>query len=94
MSITRIQDFLLLQEREDQEGGRTIVTNDDNKNDTVTLEKVTGKWNKDENEDTLANINLNLKSGQLVAIIGPVGSGKVCSDAKLNHLKFEMFLNF
>ena len=73
VSITRIQDFLLLEEREEQGGGRTIAQ----KEDTVALENVTGKWKKDENEDTLTNINLNLKSGQLVAIIGPVGSGKV-----------------
>ena len=78
MSVKRIQDFLLLEEREDQGGGRTVTANNDGKADTVTLEKVTGKWNKDEKEDTLSNINMNMKSGQLIAIIGPVGSGKVC----------------
>jgi len=76
VSISRIQNFLLLQERDDQEGGRTVNQIKDNKSDTVLLEKVTGKWNMDESEDTLTNINLSLKSGQLVAIIGPVGSGK------------------
>lgn len=85
VSISRIQDFLLLQEREDQEGGRTIFEKNDNQTETVTLEKVTGKWNKDENEDTLTNINLNLKSGQLIAIIGPVGSGKVGFSARINY---------
>ena len=78
VSVKRIQDFLLLEEREDQGGGRTVTANNDGKADTVTLDKVTGKWNKDENEDTLSNINMNMKSGQLIAIIGPVGSGKVC----------------
>ena len=77
VSITRIQDFLLLEEREEQGGGRIINQREENKPDTVVLENVTGKWKKDENEDTLKNINLNLKTGQLVAIIGPVGSGKV-----------------
>ena len=77
VSITRIQDFLLLEEREEQSGGRIIAQKEENQPDTVALENVTGKWKKDENEDTLTNINLNLKSGQLVAIIGPVGSGKV-----------------
>ena len=77
VSIKRIQDFLLMEEREEQEGERdTFAQNDDNV-DTVTMEKVTGKWKKDENEDTLTNINLNSKPGQLIAIIGPVGSGKV-----------------
>ena len=80
VSVNRIQDFLLMEERDDQGGGRRSITaNEDGKSETVVLEKVTGKWNKDENEDTLTNIDLSLKSGQLIAIIGPVGSGKVCS---------------
>ena len=79
VSVNRIQDFLLMEERDDQGGGRSITANEDGESETVTLEKVSGKWNKDENEDTLTNIDLSLKSGQLIAIIGPVGSGKVCS---------------
>ena len=78
VSVNRIQDFLMMEEREDQDRGRTVNTNNDDKTDTVTLENVTGKWNKDENEDTLSNINMNMKSGELIAIVGPVGSGKVC----------------
>ena len=63
----------MMEEREDQGGERTVRENNDGETETVTLEKVTGRWNKDENEDTLTNINLNMKSGQLIAIIGPVG---------------------
>ena len=77
VSITRIQDFLLLEEREEQGGGRIIAKKEENQPVSLALENVTGKWRKDENEETLTNINLNLKMGQLVAIIGPVGSGKV-----------------
>ena len=34
-------------------------------------------WNLDQKENpTLQNINLQIKKGQLVAIVGPVGSGK------------------
>ena len=80
VSVKRIQDFLLMEEREEQEGERDTFAHDDANADTVTMEKVTGKWKKDENEDTLTNIDLNTKPGQLIAIIGPVGSGKVCDD--------------
>jgi len=76
VSVKRIQDFLLMEEREEQEGERDTFAHDDANADTVTMEKVTGKWKKDENEDTLTNIDLNTKPGQLIAIIGPVGSGK------------------
>lgn len=42
----------------------------------VLLQSVTAKWIDDATDDTLHNINLNVSSGQLVAAIGPVGSGK------------------
>ena len=80
VSVKRIQDFLLMEEREEQGGERVTFAHgeDDEEKDTIILDKVTGKWRKDKNEDTLKNINLNTKPGQLIAIIGPVGSGKVC----------------
>ena len=43
---------------------------------TMVLENVTGKWNSNETELTLNNISLTCKSGNLLAIIGSVGSGK------------------
>ena len=43
---------------------------------TVALRGVTAKWRQEEVEDTLADINMEVDAGQLVAIIGPVGSGK------------------
>jgi len=76
VSIKRIQDFLLLHEREDQTLGRKTHVKKDAKSESLVLEKVTAKWNKDENENTLSNINMTLKPGHLAAIIGPVGSGK------------------
>lgn len=35
------------------------------------------KWNRGNSEDTLKNINLSMNSGELLAVIGPVGAGKV-----------------
>ena len=43
---------------------------------TVVLDQVSGKWNKEETELTLDSMSLTASTGRLVAIIGPVGSGK------------------
>ena len=43
---------------------------------TVKIESVSGKWNKEETELTLDMMSLTASSGKLVAIIGQVGSGK------------------
>ncbi|XP_034950064.1 probable multidrug resistance-associated protein lethal(2)03659 [Chelonus insularis] len=43
---------------------------------SVKLSNVYAKWLDSDREDTLRNININLKPGQLVAVVGQVGSGK------------------
>ena len=47
---------------------------------TVSVERVTGKWNKDEKENTITEVSLAVRRGELVAIIGPTGSGKVSAE--------------
>jgi len=42
--------------------------------DAVIIEKAEFSWN--EPNVTLKNINIRIKPGSLVAIVGPVGSGK------------------
>lgn len=42
----------------------------------IVLKDVCAKWSQDTSDDTLHNINLDIHSNQLLAIIGPVGSGK------------------
>nr|XP_023015460.1 probable multidrug resistance-associated protein lethal(2)03659 [Leptinotarsa decemlineata] len=42
----------------------------------IMLEKVCAKWNKESTEDTLSNITFSITSSKLLAIVGPVGSGK------------------
>ncbi|PSN47509.1 hypothetical protein C0J52_02251 [Blattella germanica] len=42
----------------------------------IRVSNITAKWSEDLNEDTLTNVNLDVKPGGLVAVIGPVGSGK------------------
>ena len=93
VSIKRIQDFLMLQEREDQDSGRLISSKEDPE-EAVKMENIEGKWNQEETEKTLKNINLELKPGQLVAVIGPVGSGKVGINCWIYRLILNKFINF
>lgn len=53
----------------------------------ILLQGITAKWINDATDDTLHNINLNVSSGQLLAVIGPVGSGK---SSLLNMLLKEL----
>ncbi|KAK0074938.1 hypothetical protein PV326_012047, partial [Microctonus aethiopoides] len=43
---------------------------------SLILENVYAKWLESDREDTLHGINIKIEPGQLVAIVGPVGSGK------------------
>ncbi|KAL3283218.1 hypothetical protein HHI36_006367 [Cryptolaemus montrouzieri] len=52
------------------------IIEDSRKDIGIYLEKACAKWLYTATEDTLNNIDLTLTSNQLVAIIGPVGSGK------------------
>lgn len=42
----------------------------------IILRDVCAKWSNESPEDTLHNVNLHVSNTQLLAIIGPVGSGK------------------
>jgi len=41
------------------------------------VSNVTARWTDSQTDNTLENINLTVRAGRLVAIIGPVGAGKV-----------------
>jgi len=70
---------------------QTLIADDNIKNDCKDLKNeaeldyvhgivifnATAKWTDDQNSNTLEKINLTVKPGRLLAVIGPVGSGKV-----------------
>lgn len=43
----------------------------------IVVSNITAKWTDSQTDNTLENINLTVRAGHLVAIIGPVGAGKV-----------------
>lgn len=88
VSIKRIEEFLLKEEKTKCEQGlkhhssMNILNTTDRTNDhilvnAVELNDVSASWEEDNNQNTLQNINLKIRSGQLCAFIGPVGAGKV-----------------
>ncbi|EEC13294.1 multidrug resistance protein, putative [Ixodes scapularis] len=70
VSMKRIRRFLLSSEIDDYSVGRRP---DDG--EAVSVKNATLSWSK-ERAPALRNINLSIKRGQLIAIVGPVGSGK------------------
>ncbi|XP_015608410.1 probable multidrug resistance-associated protein lethal(2)03659 [Cephus cinctus] len=78
ISIRRLEKFLLHKEVE-----KHVVTDYEYKPKqflaspvAISLTNATAKWITDIKDDTLTNINLTAKPGQLIAIIGQVGAGK------------------
>ncbi|XP_060849436.1 ATP-binding cassette sub-family C member 4-like isoform X2 [Rhopalosiphum padi] len=99
VSIKRIEDFLLREEKDERSitqmktkngfenaklnDGNTVSNNIINQDGTeqsndfcIVVSNVTAKWTESQNDNTLENINLTVKHGHLIAIIGPVGAGK------------------
>ncbi|XP_067128897.1 ATP-binding cassette sub-family C member 4-like [Centruroides vittatus] len=74
ISLKRLQHFLLLQEKDNSSVNvieeRLMLTKCG-----VWMENVTAAWNKEYNP-TLDDISLSIKPGELLTIIGSVGSGK------------------
>lgn len=45
--------------------------------DGIVILNATAKWTQDQSENTINDIFLTVKPGQLIVIIGSVGAGKV-----------------
>lgn len=43
----------------------------------IEFNNVSACWKENSNIETLSQINLRIKSGELCAVVGPVGGGKV-----------------
>lgn len=56
----------------------SIKIKDNTERFEIEIMDAMAKWIADQSSNSLENINLNVKPGGLVAVIGPVGAGKVC----------------
>ncbi|OQR74305.1 multidrug resistance-associated protein 1-like [Tropilaelaps mercedesae] len=71
VSVRRIEEFLNAEELED-----VLVGRKPGAGNALSWSDATLTWNEEEREPTLKKINLKVRSGELVAIVGRVGSGK------------------
>lgn len=87
VSVKRMQNFMCYEEIETANavdmslGGSKTTMNGvadykPHASPKLVLEKVNAKWVPEATDNTLKNININATKSQLVAVIGPVGSGK------------------
>uniref|UniRef100_G3PLJ6 Multidrug resistance-associated protein 4 n=1 Tax=Gasterosteus aculeatus aculeatus TaxID=481459 RepID=G3PLJ6_GASAC len=74
VSVRRIQEFLMLDE---VVKNKTIVPHKGENEALVEIQDLVCYWDKSLDAPTLQNLSLTLKSNQLLAVIGPVGAGKV-----------------
>ncbi|KAK5646964.1 hypothetical protein RI129_005428 [Pyrocoelia pectoralis] len=78
VSIKRLNDFLVNDERI----LNSIISNNEEKTDSnpsensVAVINGNAKWNEAMSNNIFENLNINVKRGSTVAVIGPVGSGK------------------
>lgn len=77
VAIQRLQEFMMNEEF------KAIVkpqNNNDNKiisnKDLISIKNLTVKWNASSSDIALSGITLKAARGELVVVIGPVGSGK------------------
>ncbi|KAH8514551.1 hypothetical protein Peur_058121 [Populus x canadensis] len=73
VSFDRINNFLLDDELKDDNIKKTQTLNSDR---SVTIQEGKFSWNPELNMPTLREVNLDVKSGQKIAVCGPVGAGK------------------
>ena len=69
VSITRLQNFFNLPEI------APLLTSPGKKG-TIKVENGSFKWTKEAGANTLEDVNISVKSGELVAVVGHIGSGK------------------
>ena len=69
VSITRLQNFFNLPEI------APLLTSPGKKG-TIKVENGSFKWTKEAETSTLEDINIEVKHGELVAVVGHIGSGQ------------------
>ena len=89
VSLRRIDDFLSCEDIEEAGGANEDHVNEsflDTEKDngvgspetksSIEFRNASFSWSKGDNKNTLNNLNLNIRRGELVAVVGKIGSGK------------------
>ena len=88
-----MQNFLTLDEITDS-GSNCETKRPDLSDCLVEVDQLTVKWPSIEEEETegntLTNISLTVRPGQLLIVVGQVGAGKVLQTANLNNGDFKL----
>lgn len=77
VSLKRVQTFLQLDGCEENVAGLKYKGNVEGDKQAIAINHVTANWDNLKPQKTLQDINMIIPKGQLCAIIGPVGAGKV-----------------
>ncbi|GIY33687.1 multidrug resistance-associated protein 1 [Caerostris darwini] len=70
VSMKRLRQFFYCENKD-----KTIIGSNPENGEAVTIKEASFSWTSD-SDCILNNINLNVRQGQLIAVIGPVGAGK------------------
>lgn len=77
VSIKRVENFLIQEERDARAKGLNLhIKKAEYKEFPIEIKGLTSNWKEGSKRKTLENVNVNVKRGNLIAIIGPVGAGK------------------
>ncbi|XP_015788147.1 multidrug resistance-associated protein 4-like isoform X1 [Tetranychus urticae] len=76
VSVRRTQELLLLETRKTQ--SLTRNENESLNKGSIYVDKLSAKWDKNSEIVNLKNLSFKLEPGELLVIIGTVGSGKTC----------------
>lgn len=79
ISVLRLKAFLMNEEfkaAKPEASVNGIGKNIDSTKGAIYIENLSAKWNRNNSDLALENINLKVPRGHLVGVIGPVGSGK------------------
>ncbi|XP_076758535.1 ATP-binding cassette subfamily C member 4 isoform X2 [Xylocopa sonorina] len=71
VSVKRLENFFLL-----KENNSIIHAEKTDKGGSVIMKNITASWTENSISNTLHDINIQIESGKLYAVVGPVGAGK------------------
>lgn len=100
VSIKRLQNFMMFDEAKsvNDPANKESEVSDKIPRGSIRIKEGSAKWLENAEENTLSSINMRIEPGQLIAVVGQVGSGKssllhaILSEMSLNSGSIEVFV--